>query len=98
MILESAIRSKLTAELTPLHLDVVNESGMHNVPKGSETHFKVVVVSPAFEGLGAIERHRRIHAILTAELAGGVHALTLRLLTPSQWEEQGGAPFESPKC
>jgi stress-induced morphogen len=92
------IEHKLGEALRPVHLAVENESRMHNVPKGSETHFKVLVVSPAFEGLGSLERHRRIHGILAAELKGGVHALTLRALTPAQWAAEGGANFESPKC
>ena len=44
----AAIQSKLTECLAPVHVEVINESYMHNVPKGSETHFKVVVVSPEF--------------------------------------------------
>lgn len=48
---ESSIRSKLQSSLQTTHLDVINESYMHNVPKGAETHFKVVVVSDKFEGL-----------------------------------------------
>lgn len=98
MIIESAIRTKLTRELEPVHLDVVNESGMHSVPPGSETHFKVLVVSAAFEGVGPVDRHRRVHAILASELKGGVHALTVRAITPEQWAGEGGQGFESPKC
>lgn len=48
---ESTMRSKLTEKLNPAHLDIINESSMHNVPKGSETHFKVVVVSEIFNDL-----------------------------------------------
>jgi BolA-like protein 1 len=92
-----AITEKLTAGLAPLHLEVENESAMHNVPKGSETHFRVLVVSPAFDGLGPIDRHRRVHDLLRAELAAGLHALTLKLLTPEQWEA-GAGPVASPKC
>jgi BolA protein len=98
VIIQNAIVAKLTDDLEPVHLDVVNESGMHSVPKGSETHFKVLVVSAAFEGLGSIDRHRRVHSILKAELKGGVHALTIRAMTPSEWSAQAGAAFESPKC
>lgn len=47
--IENSIRKKLSESLTPHHLDVLNESYMHNVPKGSETHFKVVVVSDKFD-------------------------------------------------
>lgn len=52
---ESSIRSKLTTELAAKHLNVINESYMHNVPKGAETHFKVVVVSDKFDGLPLIK-------------------------------------------
>ncbi|UQA56665.1 BolA family protein [Polyangium aurulentum] len=92
------IQEKLSAALAPTHLEVENESHNHNVPKGSETHFKVVIVSDAFEGLGAIDRHRRVHAALADELKKGLHALTLRALTPAQWQAEGGAEFKSPPC
>lgn len=71
---------------------------MHSVPPGSETHFKVLVVSDAFEGLGLVDRHRRIHAILADELKGGVHALAIRALTPAQWEKEAPGAFQSPPC
>lgn len=50
-----AIRAKLQAALQATHLDVINESYMHNVPKGAETHFKVVVVSDKFDGMPLIK-------------------------------------------
>jgi BolA protein len=97
--MHATIEANLRAALAPEHLEVVNESGMHNVPKGSETHFKVLVVSAAFEGLGHVDRHRRVNAALRAELAGGVHALSIRALTPAQWAEEGAAAgFTSPRC
>jgi BolA protein len=93
-----SIQEKLSAALAPTHLDVENESRMHNVPAGSETHFKVVIVSDAFEGLGLVDRHRRVNAALAEELKTGLHALTIRALTPAQWSEQGAAGFQSPPC
>jgi BolA-like protein 1 len=92
------IHEKLTLALQPVHLDVENESRMHSVPPGSETHFKVVVVSAAFEGLGLVDRHRRVNEALAEELRRGLHALTIRALTPGQWSEQGAAGFQSPAC
>ena len=92
------IQEKLSAALAPTHLEVENESHNHNVPKGSETHFKVLIVSDAFEGLNAIDRHRRVHAALADELKKGLHALTLRALTPAQWQAEGGSDFKSPPC
>ena len=98
MTRQQTIQEKLTLALQPTHLEVENESRMHNVPAGSETHFKVVVVSEAFEGLGLVDRHRRINEALAAELRKGLHALTIRALTPGQWSEQGAAGFQSPPC
>lgn len=63
----------------PTHLEVINESNMHNVPKGSESHFKVVVVSMDFENLSLIKRHRMVNDVLKDELAGGVHALSIQV-------------------
>ncbi|EAA08757.5 AGAP003706-PA [Anopheles gambiae str. PEST] len=86
--IENAIRAGLTKELAPVHLEVVNESYMHNVPKGSETHFKVLVVSPQFEGLPLIKRHRLVNEIVKSQLAGDfVHALSIVAKTPQQWDE-----------
>lgn len=95
---QQLIHEKLSLALQPAHLDVENESRNHNVPAGSETHFKVLVVSDAFEGLGLVERHRRVHAVLAAELKKGIHALTIRALTAAQWSEQGAPDFQSPEC
>lgn len=98
MTRQDLIAHKLTQALAPIQLDVENESSKHSVPRGSETHFKVTLVSAAFEGLSTVERHRRVHAVLADELRGGVHALTLRLYTPEQWQASGAVPFTSPPC
>jgi len=50
----------------------------------SETHFKVLVVSEAFDGMNRVARQRKVNETLRDELAGGVHALTMRTLTPSE--------------
>jgi stress-induced morphogen len=92
------ISTKLSAALGPTHLDVENESRMHNVPPGSETHFKVLIVSSAFEGLGLVDRHRKVNEVLREEFAHGLHALTIRALVPSQWDAQQAASFQSPQC
>jgi BolA protein len=91
------IAAKLAAALAPALLEVDDESGRHAVPAGSETHFKVLVVSTAFQGLGLLERHRRVHEVLREELAGGVHALSIRAQTPAE-HEAARAPFRSPPC
>lgn len=95
---QSAIEARLAAALDPVHLEVENQSGMHSVPRGSETHFKVVIVSTIFDGEPLVARHRRVHALLAAELAAGVHALSIEAHTPTQWRARGGAVMASPPC
>ncbi|XP_071829767.1 bolA-like protein DDB_G0274169 isoform X2 [Apostichopus japonicus] len=94
---EVSIQTKLQESLKPTHLEVINESNMHNVPKGSESHFKVVVVSMNFENLSLIKRHRMVNDVLKDELAGGVHALSIQAKTPSQWS-QNSSVSQSPAC
>lgn len=80
------IRSKLEAAFAPERLDVVDESARHAGHAGArpegETHFRVLIVAGAFAGLGRLERQRRVNAALAAELAGPVHALSIRALAP----------------
>jgi len=95
---EASIKEKLTSSLQPQLLQVINESHMHAVPKNSETHFKVVIVSESFEGVKSIDRHRKINALLSAELEGGVHALSIVAKTPKQWTDSGENAGKSPPC
>ncbi len=94
---QTIIVEKIQQALQPLHLDVVNESHTHNVPPGSESHFKVVVVAEQFDGLNRVKRHQTIYGLLAAELAQGVHALALHTYSPSEWQQKPGAP-NSPDC
>jgi len=97
MSVEDDIIEKLQALLTPSHLEVVNESHMHNVPAGSESHFKIVAVSDEFNGKMLIARHRMINRTLAEELEGPLHALALHTMTVDEWAEKGQPP-ESPPC
>ena len=98
MTVQATIEQKLANDYNPLHLEVINESSNHNVPEGSESHFKVVVVSPAFAGKNLLARHRLINATLADELNGVIHALAIHTYTEEEWkEESNGAPM-SPPC
>lgn len=97
MSMQETIEGKLSIELSPDHLEVVNESFMHNVAPGSESHFKVTVVSRAFDGLMLIKRHRLVNKTLEQELAQ-IHALALHTLTPEEWQEREGVVADSPRC
>ncbi|KAK4882996.1 hypothetical protein RN001_006315 [Aquatica leii] len=84
--IEDAIRHKLSTNLGTKHLQIVNESYMHNVPKNSETHFKILVVSEKFNGLSLLKRHRIINNLLKEEFENGLHALSIVATTPDQWQ------------
>lgn len=93
------IRDILTRSLAPVELGVENESHMHSVPPNSETHFKVLVVSAAFQGKSRIDRQRMVNDLLKEELQSGLHALTQKALTPEEWESQKATlQFVSPEC
>ena len=98
MTIQKTIEQKLKQAFKSEHLAVENESHKHNVPANSETHFKVTMVSPAFEELGRVKRHQALYGILAEELSGPVHALALHLYTPAEWAETGQATPESPNC
>ena len=99
MSLQERIAAKLTEALGPSHIEVINESHMHNVPKGSETHFKVVVVSDRFDGLSAVRRHQLVYGSLADEMRSkpGIHALAITSRTPAEWAASPEANT-SPLC
>ena len=88
MSTKDIIINKLREAFVPESLDVLDESHLHEGHAGhrpgGETHFRVYIVSPAFEGKSRIERHRMINATLTAELAASVHALAIKALAPGE--------------
>jgi len=97
MTVQQGIEAKLQQQLAPSYLQVLNESGNHNVPAGSESHFKVVVVSTQFESKMLLARHRMVNEILADELQNNIHALALHTYTESEWQQEGVAP-QSPPC
>lgn len=97
--IEQRIREKLMLAFQPTHFELENESHSHSVPKNSETHFRLVLVSSKFEGVSRVSRQRMVYDVLRDELApGGVHALTQRVLTPSEFTPQASETFVSPDC
>lgn len=65
MNLEASIRKKLEQNFSPIYLEVENESHKHHRPQGAETHFRIVLVSAAFEGISRVDRQRQVSALLT---------------------------------
>ena len=95
---QQTIETKLRDALAPSHLQVINESYMHSVPPGSESHFKLVVVADSFAGVPRVRRHQTVNGILRDELAGPLHALSMETLTPAEWTAKGGVARTSPEC
>ena len=98
MNVQETIEQKISEALSPNHLQVINESHMHNVPPGSESHFKLVVVTDTFSGVPRVRRHQTVNGILKDELAGPIHALSMETLTIEEWERKGGVVRASPDC
>jgi BolA family transcriptional regulator, general stress-responsive regulator len=88
MTIADTIRTKLIAALAPDALSIEDESSKHaghsGARPGGETHFRVRIVSAEFEGIGRVERQRRVYAVLAEELNDRVHALALTTLTPKE--------------
>lgn len=97
MNIQTSIEQKLKA-LEPAHLEVVNESHMHNVPEGSESHFRITIVSDQFVNKMLVARHRLVNQLLAEELAGGIHALSLHTRTTDEWFSSSKQAPESPPC
>ena len=98
MTVADTIERKIVDAVSPAHLDVINESHMHHGPTGAESHFKLVIVSDAFDGLRLVARHQVVNAALKDELQGPVHALSMETLTPAEWQARGGTIMASPAC
>jgi stress-induced morphogen len=96
-VVENRIIHKLFESFNPAHLSVLNESYMHAVPAGSETHFKVVLAAEAFIGKRQVQRHQAVYACLADELKNGVHALALHTFSPDEWQASYAVPI-SPQC
>jgi BolA protein len=95
MAVADVIRQKLERALMPVQLTIEDESHLHKGHAGhrpgGETHFRVTVVSAAFEGVSRIGRHRMVTSALTEELNNPVHALALKTLTPTEAAREAGA-------
>jgi BolA protein len=86
MELASAIRERLAA-LEPQSVELLDESGRHLGHAGAAaggSHFRLVIVSPRFAGLGTLARHRMVYAALGKLMHREIHALAIRALAPDE--------------
>jgi BolA protein len=83
-----AIRTKLSAAFSPARLEIEDDSARHHghagATPGGESHFNVVIEATIFEGMGRVQRQRAVYGALAEELAGPVHALSLKALAPGE--------------
>jgi BolA protein len=83
-----AIRDKLTDAFQPSRLEIEDDSARHaghaGAQPGGESHFNVTIESEVFRGAPKVARQRMVYRALAAELAGPLHALSVRALTPGE--------------
>lgn len=96
MTVTAQIESRLRESLEADPLFVLDESHTHRVRPDSQTHFNAIVVSAHFEGLGRVARQRAVYSALDGLMGKPIHALTMKTLTPSEWEEADGKVSNPP--
>ena len=87
------LEAALTREFAPVLVRVVDDSARHaghaGAQPGGETHYSVLLVTPAFRDMNRLARSRAVHAALAAEFSEGMHALALTLRTPEEQAKAG---------
>ena len=94
--IESQIINTLSRSLNLLSLKIINESLMHNVPEGSESHFKIVVITNDFNNLSIIKRHKLIYKTLD-HLMSKIHALSIHAFNEEEFKLKP-IILDSPEC
>ncbi len=88
--MEDRIRQKLAQGLQPLMLEIVNDSARHAGHAGDdgsgESHFRVTVVSDKFNGKNRVERQRMVYDLLDEEMAGEIHALSVKAMSEEEYD------------
>ncbi len=95
----ATIEKWVVENLQPAHYEVIDESRMHRVPEGAESHFRLVIVADAFAGKSLIDRHRQVYAGLQSLFTPGeLHALSLHLYSAPEWSNKNQSTSPSPAC
>ena len=98
MTRKQRIADILSQQLSSEQVEIIDESHKHHVPEGHESHFNILVISEAFQALSKLDRHRLINKLLAEEFKTGLHALSLHLHTPTEWETAREQLLASPNC
>lgn len=91
--IEQRVRESFAVEF----FDLLNESQQHAGP-ATDSHFKLTIISQEFEGQRLVKRHQRIYELMRDLMQGPVHALSLHLFTPAEWEAKEQEVADSPSC
>ena len=94
--IESTIKNLLIDKFNPSLLSITNESYMHNVPEGSESHFKIVLVSNSFKDVPKIKQHQKIYKVL-GNIMNSIHALSIYSFDEMEYENNP-LIIDSPNC
>jgi BolA protein len=94
MKVQASLESKIRTGFAPTYLEIENESYKHSSGLGAESHFRMLVVSDVFTDQKRLDRQRAVFSLLAEEMKS-IHALSLRLLTQSEWD---GESFKTPNC
>ena len=94
--IESKIINQLNSSFKLSSLKIVNESFMHNVPEGAESHFKIVIVSNQFKEQKMMQRHKAIYKAL-GEIMSSIHALSIHAYDDKEFDENP-IILDSPQC
>ena len=92
--IKEQIEERLKSQLTPAILEILDESPQHGSSKPS--HFRILIVSDAFEGLSAIKRHQRVYKVL-GDIMNVIHAFSQQTYTVSEWKDSS-IRLDSPPC
>ena len=88
MTLQAWITHTLQERLRPAHLVVTDESHQHQGHagwrEGGETHFRLDIVSEAFQGKSRVDRHRLVNGLLVEAFERGLHALAIKARAPGE--------------
>lgn len=87
------IHTRLESGLDAIHIEIEDDSALHAGHLGAQGgggHYRVLVVSPRFEGLSRVAAQRLVYQALGELMATDIHALEMRTLTPDQWNRPGG--------
>lgn len=80
------IRARLETELTPVELEIIDESHLHagHSGHGGAGHFKVRLISARFNGETMLSRHRLVYAALNDLMQTEIHALSIEALAADE--------------